>query len=412
LKPPLTYGVSKPDEFSFVPLGFNERLTLRQILERHPKGLEYGEIVRRHGVWPLLYDSSSNVLSLPPVINSNDLGRITEDTRDVLVEVTGTSHETVSNTLNIVTLSLADRGGVINSAVVRYPYGDRRRVTTPIMRAGRVDVAMRDINGTLGLSLSAPKVAGLLRRAGFGVLAMDGSSLTVEVPFYRIDIMHPVDVIEDIAIAYGVNAMRPRWPSLVTIGAISPREKFRDAVRELMVGFGFQETLTYILTNEEDQFSRMGLEPQDVVRLANPRIATHNCLRRWLLPSLMGVLSQNTHVTYPQRVFEVGYCVLPDRDELNRTRDVLKLACAMIGPDAGFTEAKSTLESLLLNMARPHGLEEAGHPSFIEGRCGKVVSEGKEMGIIGEVHPRVLEAFGLSEPAAAFELELWEKLIG
>jgi len=412
VKPPLSYGVSRPDGFSFVPLGFTERMTLREILERHPKGLEYRDIIRNHAVWPLLYDSMSNVLSLPPVINSNDLGRITEETRNVLVEVTGTSYETVSNTLNIVTLSLADRGGRIYSALVKYPYGDRREVRTPSFRAGVVKTSLGEINGLLGLSLNVHKVTALLRRAGFRVMSTGHSSLTIEVPFYRIDIMHPVDVIEDIAIAFGVNSMEPRWPQLVTIGAISPQERFERSVKELMVGFGFQEILTYVLSNPEELFSKMNLEAGEVVGIANPRIATYTCLRNWLLPSLMGFLSKNTHVSYPQRIFEVGYCTLPDRSRANRVRDSLKLAFVIIGPGAGFTEVKSILESLLVNLGRSQSPEEVRHPSFIEGRCSKIVVEGKELGVMGEIHPKVLESFGLGEPAVALELELWEKLIG
>jgi len=412
LKSPLSYGASRPDGFSFVPLGFTEKMTLREILERHPKGLEYGDIIRKHAVWPILYDSRSNVLSLPPVINSNDLGRITDATRNVLVEVTGTSYETVSNTLNIVTLSLADRGGRIYSALVKYPYGDRREVRTPSFKSGVVKTSLGEINGLLGLSLDARRVTALLRRAGFRVKGADGPSLAIEVPFYRIDIMHPVDVIEDIAIAFGVNSIKPRWPPLVTIGAISAQERFERSVRELMVGFGFQEVLTYVLTNPDDLFTKMNLEAGEVVSIANPRIATYTCLRSWLLPGLMGFLGKNTHVSYPQRVFEVGYCVLPDRGRANRARDSLKLAFAIIGPGAGFTEAKSISDSLLLNLGHSNSPEEARHPSFTEGRCSKIVVEGVERGVVGEIHPRVLESFGLGEPAVALELELWEKLIG
>ncbi|MGQ9513796.1 MAG: phenylalanine--tRNA ligase subunit beta [Thermoproteota archaeon] len=412
VKPPLTYGVSRQDEFSFVPLGFSERMSLSEILIRHPKGIEYGDLVRHHQVWPILHDSRRNVLSFPPIINSNDLGRITEETKNILVEVTGTSYETVSNTLNIVTLSLADRGGKIYSVQVKYAYGESRKKTTPILRPSRIKISLREINDLLGLKLSGRKVSELLNRAGFRVVKLDRSSVIVEVPCYRIDVMHPVDVIEDVAIAYGVNSMAPRWPSLVTIGTIDKQEKFKDLVRELMVGFGFQEVLTYVLTNKEDLFSKMNIEAQKVIEIANPRIATCNCLRSWLLPSLMPLLSQNTHVSYPQKIFEVGYCVIPDDREMNRSKDILKLACVIIGPNTGFTEIKSVLQSLLLNLACPYVLEDTKHTSFIEGRCGSIIVDGKSVGILGEIHPLVLEAFGLSEPAAALELEICEKLIG
>ena len=131
--PPLSYSVARPDEISFVPLGTSERMTLREILAKHPKGIEYGHIVERNPLWPILLDSRKNVLSFPPIINSNDLGRITPQTRNVLVEVTGTSLDTVANALMMVTISLADRKGRIYSSVIHYPYGKTRRAVSPTL---------------------------------------------------------------------------------------------------------------------------------------------------------------------------------------------------------------------------------------------------------------------------------------
>ncbi|RLI37228.1 phenylalanine--tRNA ligase subunit beta, partial [Candidatus Bathyarchaeota archaeon] len=393
--PPLRYGVSKPDEVSFVPLEFEEELTLREILEKHPKGIEYGHIVRHHPVWPIFMDSKGKVLSFPPIINSNDLGRITEETRNVLVEVTGTSFETVLYTLTNITLSLADRGGVIYSAKIHYPYEGGMEVTTPKLETETLNIEVDYIRGILGIDLKPTEIVELLEKARYGVVNADSRSVTVEVPCYRVDIMHPIDVVEDIAIAYNYNKIKPRWPQLSTVGGKSPDAGLRDAVREIMIGLGYQEILSFTMTNLTKLFGLMNIEPTKVVEVSNPKISYLTCLRNWLLPSLMEFLSHNLHVEYPQRIFEVGYCVVYDQEVENKTKDVEKLACATAHSNASFTEARSTLDALLRSLGLEFQVEEVEHGSFIDGRVGKIVINGKDVGLIGEVHPQVLENWGL-----------------
>ncbi len=406
ISPPLRYGVAKPKEVSFVPLDFSEKMTLEEILEKHPKGAEYGHIVRGHPVYPIFVDSENKVLSFPPVINSNDLGHITPETENVLVEVTGTALGTVLNTLTNVTLSLADRGGSIYSAKIRYPYKETPNMTTPILKGETVKLNVDYVGKVIGKPLSLKEIRGLLAKARYGVVKASKSEVTVGVPCYRVDVLHPIDVVEDIAIAYNYNRIQPRWPQLPTIGALLPETGFRDLVRELMVGLGYQETLTYILTTPETLFTKMNVEPQKAVELANPRLATMTCLRSWLLPSLMEFLSHNTHVEYPQKVFEVGYCVVHDDEKENRTSDVETLACVSLHSGACFTEVKSALDSLLVNLGASYSLTETQHGSFIEGRAGTIIIGDKELGLIGEVHPQVLQKWGLENPAAAFEINL------
>ena len=246
----------------------------------------------------------------------------------------------------------------------------------------------------------------MLKRARFDVTSATSRNLNVIVPCYRFDILHPVDIIEDIAIAYGLNNMKPRWPADATIGSLSVMEEFSDTVRELMVGLGFQEVLTFIMTNPEKLFKKMNQEPAQMVEIANPKIATMNCLRSWLLPSLMDFLSSNTHVEYQQRVYEVGYCTLWNTSLTNRTRDNLRLGCASAHAKANFTEIKSILEPLMMNLGLEFTIKPTEHPSFLSGRAGTILVGDREVGVIGEVHPQVLENWNLEDPVAAMELDL------
>jgi phenylalanyl-tRNA synthetase beta chain len=401
IRPPLTYGAAKPDEISFVPLGTNERMTLREIVARHPKGIEYGHIVEPNSNWPILLDSNDNVLSFPPIINSNDLGRITPKTRNVLVEVTGTSLDTVLNAVMMISVSLADRGGRIHSAIVQYPYGNQRRAVTPMLKTRRMRLSLRYASEVLGLELSSKQTIKLLRKAGFE--AQPGSLGTVDivVPCYRLDVMHAVDIVEDIGIAYGLNRMRPRWPGHATIGGVSRQQQFTDLLREIMIGLGYQEVLTFTLSNPDKLFAKMNVPPEIMVELENPRVQTLTCLRNWLVPSLMEILSANVHVTYPQRVFEVGDCAIRNGSDI---REIVKLAALSCHAGASFTEARAAVDALLMNLGVDCRIAELNHGSFIEGRIAAVLIEENVVGMVGEVAPQVLENWGIQNPCVAFEL--------
>lgn len=405
--PPLYYTVAKPTEISFTPLGFAEEMTLKEVLEKHPKGLEYGHIVKGYEVYPILLDSRRKVLSFPPIINSNDLGKITEKTEHVLVEVTGTVHETVLNTLKMVTLALIDRGGKAYSANVHYRHM-KSPVNTPIFEVKNVDLHVEYVNKILGLNLTDAQIIKLLCKAGFGVSKIRKDFVTVQVPCYRIDIMHPVDIVEDIAIAYGYNNLKPLWRKLPTTGGLKPEHPILNIARNLMVGLGFQEVLTYTLTNPENLFKKMNCKKTRVIEVANPKVQTLTCLRNWLLPSLMEFLGSNLHVDYPQKIFELGTVVLPDAKAETKTKDEERLAAVTAHANANFSEIKSTLDAFLTNMGLKWEVKETKHPSFIEGRVGTVEIYGATVGLLGEICPKVIEAWNLENPSAAFEVNMSE----
>jgi phenylalanyl-tRNA synthetase beta chain len=405
IAPPLSYAVAKPTDASFVPLGLEKKMNLKEILKEHPKGLEYGSIVSRHPVYPILLDSKNKVLSFPPIINSNDLGKVTEQTRNILVEVTGTVHETVLNTLKIVTLSLIDRGGKAYSATVHYPQGNSTEVT-PSFETKHMDLNVEYANKILDLHLAPRQIAELLAKAGFGVQKLEKNRVTVQIPCYRIDIMHQVDLVEDVAIAYGYNNIKPFWRKLPTTGGSRPEQVFLGIARELMVGLGYQEVLTYNMTNPQNLFTKMNAKKQKIVEFANPKVQTLTCIRNWLLPSLMEFLSCNLHIEYPQRIFELGPVTVLDEKAETRTRDEDTLAVAVSHASASFTEMKSTLDALFMNLGLQWQIKETKHPSFIEGRVGTAIIDKTEVGTLGEIHPKVLENWTLENPVAAFELKM------
>jgi phenylalanyl-tRNA synthetase beta chain len=413
ISPPLSYSVAKPDKMSFVPLGFDEEMSLKEILLRHPKGVEYGHIVKGHRVYPILLDAEREVLSFPPIINSNDLGRVTAETRNLLVEVTGTDHQTVLNTLNLVTLALIDRGGKASSARIRYPndsFYSSKQVFTPDFHTRKMDLDVAYVNSILGLQLSSEQIVECLLTAGLGAEKVDNTSVSVLIPCYRVDVMHTVDLVEDIAIAYGYSNIEPLWRELPSTGSVQSEQRLIDISREFMVGLGFQEVLNYTLTNPESLFDKMNRERARIIEIVNPKVVTMSCLRSWLLPSLMEFFGSNQSVEFPQRVFELGKVTMVDETQETKTRDEEWLAAATTHPTASFTEIKSALDAFFMNLGLKWQIEEMVHPSFIEGRIGKVKLDGVDFGILGEIHPEVLEAWKLENPVAVFEIGI-QKII-
>ncbi len=408
IKPPIRYAAVKPSDVAFVPLGFSERMFLDEVLDRHPKGVEYGHIVKKNALYPMLFDGEGKVLSFPPIINSNDLGKITEDSRNLLVEVTGTQHSAVLNALNLVTLALIDRGGRAYAACVHYPEKSQyaqRDVVTPDFSSRRFRLSVDETNRLLGLQLSAQRIGELLEVSGLGVESVESDFVGVLVPCYRVDVMHQVDLIEDVAIAYGYNNIEPLWRDLATTGAASPLQRYVDSARELMVGLGYQEVLTTTLTSQEALFSKMNVPVGSVVEVSNPKVVSMTCLRSWLLPGLMEFLSVNASVEFPQRIFELGKVTLFDEGQETKTRDDDWLAALVSHPSANFTEIKSAFDFFISSFGLEWQIREASHPSFIEGRVGVLVVGGVEVGVLGEVHPEVLCRWGLENPVAAFEVD-------
>ena len=413
IKQPIEYTTVKPKEITFTPLGFNEEMTPETVLEKHPKGREYGHIIKNNQIYPMLFDANGKALSLPPIINSNDLGKVTETSRNLLIEVTGTLHKTVLNTLNLITTMLIDRGGKAYTTTIYYPDNSeylKKQEITPNFNNRTMPLNIEYTNKILGLNLTAKHITDLLETAGLNTQKTTKTELTVTIPCYRTDIMHQVDLIEDIAIAYGYNNITPNWRELPTIGKTKPNQHIINNTRDLMIGLGYQETLNTTLTNKETLFNKMNTPQTPIIELYNPKITTMTCLRNWLLPGLIEFLSNNQSIEFPQKIYELGKTTQPNQTHENCVQENEQLAAVTTHPNASFSEIKSTLDSFLTNLGVDWQITETTHPTFIEGRTGQIIMDNHEIGIIGEISPQVLENWKLENPTAAFEINL-QKII-
>jgi phenylalanyl-tRNA synthetase beta chain len=409
---PVAYDLVKPDEATFTPLGMDTAMTLGEILLVHPKGLEFGGILAGQNRLPYLRDAKNQALSFPPIINSREVGEVLVGDDALFVEVTGTDLSMVVLTLNIFAANLADRGAVIEPIEVRYPYKTAlgKAVITPQDLGKSRKLLVSTIEQALGQELGAHDVAKSLTAYGYQVTT-SGKAVKVTPPFYRQDLMHAMDIVEDVAISRGYSDFLPVMPSQFTVGGLSRIEEFSDRIRALMVGMGFQEIISNILGSPQDLRDAMRLEGTEwgkLVEVDNVMSQTFSALRQWMLPSLLRVETASNRAFYPHRLFEAGEVARPDPTQSVGSRTVTLLGGMIAHADAHFSEAHSCLDTLFYYVNQAYSLEPIQHPSFLAGRVGGIVSGGIQVGVIGELHPEVLERWQIAVPAVAFEIDLTE----
>lgn len=396
--PPFTYFAADPS-FEFVPLDFDQSLSMREILRRHPKGVSYASILEGFDRYPLITDANGNVLSFPPIING-ELTRVRDDTRDLFIDVTGTD-PIVYSALNIVVAALAERGGRIESVRVERPEGD---LTLPDLSPATWKVLVDDANGLIGFDLSPQELAACLEKMRFGV-RVQGRELEVLVPAYRADIMHPWDIFEDAAKGYGYDRLLPKLPKTVTVGDPHPLETRKSDLREIMVGLGYLETMPFTLTSEKVNFEKMRRPGQDleITRVLHPISELHAMVRTSILPSLLEIFAINQHHPLPQRIFALG-------DVLASGRTRQDLAAASIHSSADFAEVRSVVDALARELSIEPEIAVSEDGAFLDGRGGDLLVGGTRVGSFGELHPLVLQSFGLDQPAVGLELR-WDQLV-
>jgi phenylalanyl-tRNA synthetase beta chain len=411
-----TYRAVAPDALRFVPLGYDPaapdaRVTPAQVLEQHPKGQEFARLLAGFEAYPLLADEQGDVLSMPPVINSEHT-RVTDATTQFFIDVTGTNRRLVGRTLNVLTTSLKELCPDLSleQVTIAYPEGEQQ---TPDLTPQPVPLEVGETARLVGIELDPQRLIDLLRRMGHEVERGDADQLRVLVPAYRNDILHPRDLMEDAAIAYGYHRITPKLVPTLTVGGERAVEGASRLAREALCGLGFMEVMTLQLSSEERTFDAMRLPRADhTAAVSHPISTEQTLLRPSLAPGLLETLGVNAHREYPQQVFEVGE-VTELTDSETGARERRHVAAALIGEKIGVTEVRATAEALLREFGwRIHTENVAPQelPSYLPGRGSFVTArrgdERRVVGQLGELHPEVLEAFKLRHPAAIFEIDL------
>lgn len=400
VQPPFVYKAVDPNSVQFVPLAKVESMTLSEILERHEKGVDYANLLDGFDKYPLIVDSNNNVLSFPPIINGS-LTEVTPFTTDLFIDVTGNNIKTINHTLNIVVTALAERGGKIYSTTIKYD-GDSyiSPDLTPVKRTLSVSYA----NKILGTKMNEKEVIDCLKKMGHDAEKLDEDRIDVKIPAWRADILHDIDLVEDVSVGYGYNKFEIDFPKAFTFGGVLPHLDLFDGLRNIMIGLGFSEVTTFTISNERDEFEKMGLEKGKRVQIENPIGEEYSCLRVSLIPSVLKILTENRHHSLPQQIFELGIVV----DESFKNKQ--HLAAVKMDAKANFTECKSLVDAVLRDSGKKYDIRDKDHPAFVNGRCASVVCSNKEIGFFGELHPKTITQFNLEHPIIAFELQA-EKMV-
>ena len=405
VKAPYKYIATPKDENSFVPLEKDAPMTPQEILTEHDKGKAYAHLIEKFDKYPLILDADDNILSMPPIING-ELTKIKEDTKNIIVDVTGTDERAVNQALNIICSSFAEVGGKIKSMEVRYA---DKTVVTPDLTPQEINVHVDTANQLIGgIDINASDIKELLQKARFDAEIIDENELKVFIPAYRVDILHEVDVVENIAVQYRINSIEAKLPDINTVAYENNWFKVESIIREVMIGLGFQEVMSLMLTNEESHYEFMKQPEEDHVQVSRPITIDRTMIRTSLINSLMEFLEDNKHEDLPQKIFEIGDVLYMDESTENNVRLSKKLAGLICHSSANFTEIKSVVTSIVSNLGYSIEISDSENPSFIYGRAADLTGEaqnGSIKGFFGEISPEVITNFTLEYPVIGFEIE-------
>ncbi len=400
---PVHYKGVDPDKVSFIPLGTEENLTLREIIAKHPKGIEYGHIVADSPVFPLLTDDNGDVLSFPPVINSARIGAVEEGDEHLFFEFSGPGLEDLLLAASIVACDCADLGYTIEPVKCVIP--KEEPVTVPYYFQQKATCDVSYLTKTLGEQLSEQQIVDSLARMGVEG-RVSGGVIEIDPPRYRNDFLHAVDIVEDVMIGHSLASFEPELPRDSTVGRLTLGEEFSRQVKDICIGMGFQEMMYNYLGSKKEYIDNMHVSGDDYIQIANPMSENYEYVRPSIIPSLLESESVSAHAVYPHNIFEVGkVAYLDDRDNSGTvTKNHLGFLAA--STDMGFNQLNSYISTLMYFLNKEFVMKELSDPRFIEGRCGIISTDGKDVGIFGEVHPAVLESWNIAMPTVACEIDL------
>ena len=429
IKWPIVYRAVAPDSVSFVPLQWDGPLTLREILRQHPKGREYAFILENEPLHPLLLDSQGRVLSYPPIINSADLGAVEVGDSDIFVELTGTDQNAVTLAASIVACDLADNGFTIEPLEINYEYDTPfgKNCVTPYYFQESVFCSLARIEKFLGEKLSADECTAALTKMGVRAEKADDTEKAETVkseggvqghlqnkwpgvrawpPEYRNDFLHAADVAEDVMIGRGLGSFRPERPSAFTVGRLTPLTLFSRKLKELMAGMGYQEMIYNYLGSRKDLVEKMRGKGDNIIRISNPMTENYEYVRDSVLASLLESEAVSGHSVYPHKIFEIGKIVRLDPGDNYGSVTRQYLGFLHADRDANFNSAAAQIQTLFYYISREYTVAESGDPRFIPGRAASILYNEKPIGVFGEIHPEVLENWGITMPCITAEIDI------
>ncbi len=392
---PLTYTTISRNH-KFTPLNSTENLTINEILEKTDVGKSYGHILGNSSKVPIIIDSNGNTVSFPPIINSA-LTTVTNKTKNLLVEVTGIEQFDVENVLSIVSVILQTSGFKLYNVKIS---GSKN--SSPHLKSRTVNLDSSLVNQTLGLKLTTPQIINCIKRSRLGAVQKN-KKIICQIPRYRFDILSQMDLVEEVALGYGIENLSPTLSPSQTIGQKNTISEILQKLSLTMVGLGYLEVMNSSLTSKRVLYENVQRDQSKMISVLDSKSQEHTILRDIILAGVLENLSKNIHETYPQKLFETGTVFIKDSE----VKEEIHLAVVSAHKDANFTECKSVLQSLLKsNFGISVETKTNDDPIFEKGHSAEIISESKKIGIIGELNSKIIDNYKIRVPVVGFELKL------
>ena len=392
---PLRYTTTTRNH-KFVPLNSQKENTINEILANSDVGKDYGYILGNSPKVPIILDSMNDTVSFPPIINAA-VTTVTTKTKNLFVEVTGMNKNDVEDMLSVVATILQTAGFHLHMIKI-----SGAKNSTPLFKLRKMKIDTSLVSNTLGLNLSASNVSNSLKKSRIDA-SVKGKTIECTIPRYRFDIFGPMDLIEEVALGYGVKNLEPVLLPSQTLGQKNSQSIDLQSISLVMIGLGYMEALNSSLTSKRILYDSTNRDASNYISVLDSKSLEHTILRESLLPGLINNLSQNIHEPYPQKLFEIGTVF----GKSNSLTEAIHLCAVSSYKDANFSEIKSVLQSLLkTTFGISCETKTASHPTFTKGKVADITVNGKTVGIIGEINDFTKDAFKIREPVVSFEIKL------
>lgn len=403
---PFLYDALEPSKIKFVPLNKTKEFTAEEFMihcqseDLHLK--PYTQILKDKKVYPVIFDKNSTILSFPPLINSNH-SKMSEETRDVFIESTATDKTKAYIVLNTIVTSFSRYcSSPFTVEQVKVVYSDGTEDITPKLEEREIECSVDYILKRIGVK-SIDNIPALLKKMQLNSV-QEKNLLKVTVPCFRSDILHQCDIMEDVAISYGFNNIPRTIPQVVTIGKQLSINKLSDLLRQIVANAGYTEVLTLSLLTKEDEYTKMNKTfDHSAVEISN---AKYHCVRTSLLSGLLSSLKNNLKMGVPLKIFEISDVILKNEKVDVGCMNVRHLSALYCNTKGEMENIHGLLDRLMESQSKTYELKPSSNSTFWEKRQANIIVKGESVGIMGMIHPKVLEAFGINFPCCAIEINL------
>ena len=394
---PLTYTTTTRDK-SFIPLNETKEKSISDILSETDVGQNYGWVLGDSKNVPIIIDSEGNTVSFPPIINAA-LTTVTTKTKNILVEVTSIEKDAAEDTLSVVSSILQTAGFQISELKIS---GGKN--STPKLNERTIIYDPKFTSEILGIEISPSNMVTCLKKCRLDA-TIKGKKIKCIIPRYRFDIFGPMDLVEEIALGYGIDNLEPKLSPSTTIGAKDSVTIKTNLMTKTAVGLGLLEVVNSSLTSKKILYELTKRNSSEMISVLDSKSQEHTILRDSLLSGLLENLSKNIHETYPQKLFETGVVFTKGKP----IRESINLAVVMAHKDTNFSEIKAILQSILRTNFK---IECKTKPSsknqelFVKGKYADIYVNDKKIGEIGEISNEILDNFRIRTSVVGFEITL------